>query len=123
LVFWHADDVKGEPIHARDGNAWVNGLVTSYYNRGEISELNDMMEFARRILTPPELARKFMLGERNVVTREYDLRVSENPDWRVLTDLRQRLYGDHPVSRSVIGTRQSIGDLSILQAFDFHQSF
>ena len=27
LVFWHADDVKGEPIHARDGNAWVNGCL------------------------------------------------------------------------------------------------
>lgn len=123
LVFWHADNVKGEPIHARDGNAWVNGLVTSYYNRGEISELDDMVEFARRVLTPPELARNFMLGERDVVNREYDLRVSENPDWRVLTDLHKGLYADHPASRSVIGSRESIGALSILQAFNFHQSF
>jgi len=58
LVFWHADNVKGEPIHARDGNAWVNGLVTSYYNRGEISELDDMVEFARRVLTHARRTRR-----------------------------------------------------------------
>jgi len=123
LMFWHADDVKGESIHSRDGNAWVNGIVTSYYNRGESSELEDMLEFARRILTPPKLALNFMTGERDVVSREYDLRVSENPDWRVLTDLRKKLYDNHPVSRSVIGSRKSIASLTVEQATAFHQAF
>jgi predicted Zn-dependent peptidase len=123
LMFWHADNVKGESIHSRDGNAWVNGLVTSYYNRGELSDLPDMIEFARRLLTPPELHPRFMREERDVVTREYDLRVSENPDYRVLTDLRKQLYDNHPVSRSVIGTPKSIGSLTIKHALDFHKQY
>lgn len=123
LMFWHADNVKGEPIHARDGNAWVNGIVTSYYNRGEASELADMIEFAKRILTPPELDLAFMLQERDVVKREYDLRVSENPDWRVLTELRKQLYDKHPVSRSVIGTRESIQSLTLKHAIGFHEQY
>ena len=123
LMFWHADNVKGESIHARDGNAWVNGIVTSYYNRGEASELADMIEFARRILTRPELDLAFMLGERDVVKREYDLRVSENPNSRVLTELRKQLYDKNPVSRSVIGTRESIQSLTIKHALDFHEQY
>lgn len=123
LMFWHADNVDGEPIHARDGNAWVNGIVTTYYNRAESTELADMLEFASRIMTTPELDRNFMLQERDVVTREYDFRVSENPDWRVMSDLRKQLYADHPVARSVIGTPESIRELTIEQAISFHQQF
>lgn len=123
LMFWHADNVRGEPIHARDGNAWVNGIVTTYYNRAEASELPEMIEFAKRILIPPELDTAYMLEERDVVIREYDLRVSENPDSRVLTDLRKQLYDNHPVSRSVIGTPESIGSLTIQHALDFHQQY
>jgi zinc protease len=123
LMFWHTDNVKGESIHTRDGNAWVNGIVTSYCNRGEVSELSDMIEFARRIVTPPELEPAFMLEERDVVTREYELRVSENPDRRVLTDLRKQLYDNHPISRSVIDTPESIGSLSIEHALSFHQQY
>lgn len=123
LMFWHADNVKGQAIHARDGNAWVNGIVSTYYNRAEASELEDMIEFSRRLLTPPELAKAFMLRERNVVNREYDLRVLENPDERVLTDMRRQLYDNHPISRSVIGTPESINALTIQQAMTFHKEY
>lgn len=123
LTFWHADNVKGDVIHAREGNAWVNGLVSSYYNRGEATELDDMLTFARRVLTPPKLDNVFMTGERDVVLREYDYRVLENPDWRVLTDVRKQLYDYHPVTRSVIGTPESIASLTITHAMAFHKQF
>lgn len=123
LMFWHADNVRGEAIHAREGNAWVNGLVTTYYNRGEITEFEDMIQFAQRLLTPPELDKAFMIGERNVVAREYDFRVLENPDWRALSDVRKLLYDNHPVSRSVIGTPESIASLTIQHAYSFHKQF
>ena len=123
LMFWHADTLGSETMHARGGNAWVNGIVTSYYNDGEASELDDMFEFAKRLLTPPTLETTFMLDERKVVTREYDLRLSENPDWRVWTELRRRLYDNHSVSRSVIGTPDSIMSLTLDHARDFHQEF
>lgn len=123
LTFWHADNVRGEVIHARDGNAWVNGLVSSYYNRAEATELADMLTFARRVLTPPRLDNAFMISERDVVSREYDYRVLENPEWRVFTDVRKQLYADHPVSRSVIGTPESIASLTITQSMAFHKQF
>lgn len=123
LMFWHADNVNGKELHARGGNAWVNGLVTAYYNQAELSELEDMLEFVNRLFSLPDLQLNFMLKERSVVEREYDLRVSENPDWRVYTDIRRKLYDNLPVSRSVIGTPETIQSLTIQQATQFHQRF
>lgn len=123
LMFWHADKVNGQEIHGRGGNAWVNGIVTSYYNSGSPDKLGDLFEFTRRIFTAPTLEKKFMLDERKVVSREYDLRLSENPDRRISTRMRRKLYDDHPLSRSVIGTPDSIMSLSIIDALGFHRQY
>jgi len=125
-MFWHADnvdDLDSEEIHARDGNAFVNGILTGYFNEGERAELPAMFEFVARLFTPPTLKSDFMLRERSVVAREYDLRVSENPNWRIYTDVRRDLYNDLPVSRSVIGTLETINALTTAQAMRFHERF
>jgi len=123
LMFWHADSLGKETIHSRGGNAWVNGIITTYYNTGEVTDLEDMLTFTERLLTPPTLETAFMLEERKVVNREYDLRVAENPDRRALIDIRKQLYNNHPASRSVIGTPGSIMSLTIEQARAFHGDF
>ena len=123
LMFWHADNVNGDALHARGGNAWVNGIVTSYYNRSEPSDLADMLEFIERLYSQPALDEDFMIRERSVVAREYDLGVSENPDSRSYTEIRRGLYDRHPLSRSVIGTPESIHSLTIEQANEFHRSY
>lgn len=123
LVFSQADGIADQQIHARGGNAWVNGIITSYYNDSEKSDLEPMLTFVRKLFDPIALDAGFVLRERDVVAREYDLRVSENPERRILTALRQNLYNDLPVSRSTIGTLQSIGSLTIAQAAKFHKRF
>ncbi len=123
LMFWHADKVDDQALHARGGNAWVNGIITNYYNSGSESDLDDLFEFARRLFTQPALDNRFMLDERKVVSREYDLRVSESPEWRVFTELRRDLYNHHPVARSVIGTPKSIMSLTIDDAREFHSQY
>lgn len=119
LMFWHADNVDDQALHARGGNASVNGIITNYFNVGEISELDDMFKFVQRLFVPFILDKGFVLRERSVVAREYDLRVSENPDVRVYFAIRRDLYNNLPVSRSVIGTPETIHSLTIKQALDF----
>lgn len=121
LMYWHADNVDDQRLHVRGGNAWVNGIVTSYYNEAEVTELPDMLSFISRLYTAPELDKAFMLRERSVVAREYDLGVSENPDVRIWTRIRRDLYNELPVSRSVIGTTESINSLTIESALKFHK--
>ena len=123
LMYWHADNVDDQQIHARGGNAWVNSIVTNYFNQGESEELPDMLEFVHRLFEQPTLNKNFMIRERSVVEREYDLRVSENPDARIYTTARRELYNDLPISRSVIGTPQSIQSLTLEQASQFHEKF
>lgn len=122
LMYWHASNLRNQ-AHARGGNAWVNGILTSYYNESERSDLDDMLEFARRLFSEPKLDINFMLRERSVVEREYDLRISENPDRRIYTSIRRKLYDDLPLSRSVIGTPASIRSLTLQQASEFHREF
>ncbi len=121
LMFWHADNVNNQQLHARGGNAWVNGIVTSYYNEGDATELEDMLSFVHRLFSPPQLTTDFMHRERSVVAREYDVGVSENPNARIYTRIRRDLYNNLPASRSVIGTPASIGSLSPAYAFAFHR--
>ena len=123
LMYWHATNLDNQQAHARGGNAWVNGILTSYFNESERSDLDDMLEFTRRLFSEPKLDASFMLRERSVVEREYDLRVSENPERRAYTTIRRTLYDDLPLSRSVIGTPESIQSLTLQQAREFHQEF
>lgn len=123
LMFWHADKAGGKEIHGRGGNAWVNGIVTSYINQGITSELEELFEFTRRLLDTPDLEKKFMLDEKRVVEREYDFRIAENPDRKLTEQMRRKLFGDHSAGRSVIGTPQSIRSITLDHAFEFHRKY
>lgn len=123
LMYQHADNVDDQQIHARGGNASVNGILTNYYNQGESTELQDMLEFVRRLYKKPTLPINFMTKERSVVEREYDVGVSENPVARVYINERRKLYNNLPVSRSTIGTPKSIQSLTIEQGTQFHEKF
>ena len=120
LMFWHADG--GRALHGRGGNAWVNGIVTTYYNDGHQSELDELFAFVARLFSPPSLDKQFAISERDVVMREYDLRVSENPDRQTWVRIAKALYPDHPLSRSVIGDRRSIARFSPESAIEAHRT-
>jgi len=123
LMFWHADKINDEPFHDRGGNAWVNGFITNYFNVSETDSLDDMLEFAARLFSPPELENRFMVDERKIVEREYDLRYLDNPEAQIFSQLRKKLYGETSVGRSVMGTPETIAALSIVQALGYHKRF
>lgn len=122
LMFWHADNVSNRTFHNRGGNAWVNGIVTNYYNEGGKDDLDDLFTFAGRLLTPLSLDEKFMRDEKKIVSREYDLRVSENSKWQVREQINRALYGANPVGRSLIGTPDSIAALNLEQVDQFRRA-
>jgi len=120
IMYGHADAAAGQSLQARYGNAWVNGIITAYLNHGEPSDFATMLTFARRLLDPPALDTRFMLDERAIVAREYDLTVAENPDFKVFGRMRRMLMLDHPLSRDVIGTPESIASFTLDDALAFH---
>ncbi|MDD9911115.1 MAG: insulinase family protein, partial [Ahrensia sp.] len=130
LMYWHADRTDQKLVHGRSGNAWVNQYVTVYlgtvprshqFSARQTSEIGKLLSFAHRLLTVPDLNETFMKRERDIVAREYDLRVVENPDRRSWDANFKRLAGDNPLGRNVVGTRESIASLSLEQAEAFHR--
>ena len=64
-----------------------------------------------------------MRRERDVVAREYDLRISEHPERRFHMHLSKVLYGNGPAGKSVIGTPASIRSLTVADALRQHAKF
>lgn len=123
LMFWHADNVSQQDFHDRGGNAWINGIITTYYNEGPRAEMDALFSFAGRLMTPPLLDPDFMAEEKDIVAREYDLRVAENPRSKVRERLIRELFDNHPVSRSIIGTPESVASLTPGMVEQFRQRY
>lgn len=124
LMYWHANKaVSGDELHGRRGNAWVNGYVTNYHSQAQRSLAGQVFDFGRALLDPPDLDQDFMLEERDVIVREYDLRHQDNPDIRVYDSFKRQLLGDNPAGRSVIGDPDSILSLNVEDAKRFHSDF
>lgn len=121
LVVWSADKVHGEGFRNREMNAWTSPFWTAYWNRGPKDSLENMLRNARAVFEPVQLDQDFMLTERDVVEREFDLRYRDNPSAVLYREAFRHLYGDHGFGRSVMGTPDSLRQLPIKEALAFHQ--
>ncbi|MFK7875580.1 MAG: M16 family metallopeptidase [Paracoccaceae bacterium] len=122
LVGWNADRANKDNLHARQMNAWANSFFTNYHNLGGQAQLPKMMEFAARVFQPVDLDRSFMRSERNIVEREFDLRMTENTLSRLHLAVMKALYPGHARGRSTIGSRQSIRQITVEDALNFHRA-
>ena len=123
LVHWHSEGGYKPGFSAHRANAYTSNRVTNFWRDAPAKDAETAFRKLARVFQTPDLPRDFMRRERDVVTREYDLRMRENPYGRFGTKLGKLLYQSNPVARSVIGTPQSIGSLTIEEAFETHKRF
>lgn len=121
LVVWSADKVHGEGLRDREMNAWTSPFWTTYWNRGPADAFENMMRNARAVFEPVELSHEFMMTERDVVEREFDFRYRNNPTALLFRDAYHHLYGQHGLGRSVMGTPESIRQVTPAAALAFHK--
>lgn len=122
LVVWSADKVHGEGLRNRTMNAWTSPYWTAYWNKSSKDAFEDMMRNARAVFEPVELSDEFMLTERDVVEREFDLRYRDNPTAVLFREAYHHLYGQHGLGRSVMGTPESIRQITPADALAFHKA-
>ena len=120
LVVWSADKVHGEGLRDREMNAWTSPYWTAYWNKSAPDAFESMIRNARAVFEPVDLSQKFMLTERDVVEREFDLRYRGNPTARLFREAYHYLYATHGLGRSVMGTPDSIRQISPQDALAFH---
>ncbi len=123
LVYWHANkDISKKYSYKRNG-AWINGHATHFVRAAPSADLSETLGFVKKVFSQPKLDQQFMIEERAIVEREFDLRLSENPFSEVFKKLNTKFFGVHPLSRSVSGTISSIRANTPAALFDFHDQF
>ena len=114
---------KGRKPTPHRANAFTSATVTNYVAGGTPNALPTFIRQMANVLEVPSLPAHEMSRERNVVAREYDLNVLQNPRRKAYERIGKLIFQEHPLHRSVIGTRASIAKLQPSEALKFHQAF
>jgi zinc protease len=104
-------------------NAFTTADYTGYFQRVPREQLGKMMEFEADRMTGLVLKDENVLPERDVVLEEYNMRVANNPEARLIEQIMAALYLNHPYGRPVIGWHHEIEKLDREDALAFYKRF
>jgi zinc protease len=104
-------------------NAFTSTDYTGYFQRVPREQLGKMMEFEADRMTGLILKDENVLPERDVVLEEFNMRVANNPEARLIEQIMAALYLNHPYGRPVIGWHQEIEKLDREDALAFYKRF
>lgn len=104
----------------RDSNAWTTDLTIGYWMSGPPEDLPEMLGRLKVVFDPINLPLETAETERDIVLREYDLRVANNPDALAAEEMEAFLYQGNAIAGSVIGTPAQIRAMTYDEAKAFH---
>ncbi|WP_299548648.1 hypothetical protein [uncultured Tateyamaria sp.] len=107
---------------ARHSNAWTSDIALGYWLSGAPEDLPAMLRTLSRVFDPITLSREFANQERDIVRREYDLRLANRPDAQAAEDMDAFLYQGNAIAASVIGTPGQINALRFDDAKAQHRA-
>jgi hypothetical protein len=117
---WLPNMGKDSRPEDRDSNAWTNDYAVGYWLSGPPEDLPDMLRRLKVVFDPIDLPRDVAETERDIVLREYDWRMVDNPDAQAADEMESFLYEGNAIAASVIGTPEEIMALSYDEAKAFH---
>ena len=79
-------------------------------------ELHRLIE----VSAPFTLAERFMLEERDIILREDEANVAENPYFEIEQNINKALYPSSPWARSLLGSPAEIGSFNLSNAKKLH---
>lgn len=104
----------------RHSNAWTSDYAVGYWLSGPHEDLPDMLRRLKVVFDPIDLPREFAETERDIILREYDWRMANNPDSQAAEEMEAFLYDGNAIAASVIGTPEQIMAVTYDQAKAFH---
>jgi len=117
---WLPNIGKDSRPEDRDSNAWTNDYAVGYWLSGPPEDLTDMLRRLKVVFDPIDLPQEFAETERDIILREYDWRMSNNPDAQAAEEMEAFLYQGNAIAASVIGTPDQIKALTYGDAKAFH---
>lgn len=104
----------------RHSNAWTSELAVGYWLSGAPRDLPELIGTLAGVFDPVDLPQGFAEEERDIILREYDLRVDGNTDARADEAMDAFLYEGNAIAVSVLGTPQEIKALDYEAAQGLH---
>jgi hypothetical protein len=89
---WLPNIGKDSRPEDRDSNAWTNDYAVGYWLSGPPEDLTDMLRRLKVVFDPIDLPRDLAETERDIVLREYDWRMADNPDAQAAEEMEPFLY-------------------------------
>lgn len=117
---WLPNIGAGSRPEDRDTNAWTNDYAVGYWLSGPPEDLPDMLRRLKVVFDPIDLPREMAETERDIILREYDWRMANNPDAQAAEEMEAFLYEGSAIAASVIGTPDEIRAMSYDEAKAFH---
>jgi len=102
-------------------NAWTSGGMTAYH----FSSTQDFEENLRTLLTfvsTPYFTPESVAKEQGIIGQEIRM-TEDSPGFSVYVNLLRSLYAHNPIRESVIGTVESIAQISDRTLYDCHKAF
>lgn len=110
---WKSIGGSGLPAEQRHSNAWTNSRTVGYWLSGPARNFVPMLKTLSGLFEPLSVTQDFAVEERGIVLREYEARLTNNPDGLATEDMNAFLYEGNSLARSVIGLPDDIS------AFDY----
>ncbi len=116
----------GEDISARFAalgasvNAFTSYDVTAYYF-GCTTEFAACLELLLRFVSTPWFTRESVQKEQGIIAQEIDM-TADSPDNRLFENLMQAMYPEHPIHVPILGTRESIAQITPQVLYDCHRA-
>lgn len=117
---WLSNIGKNTRPADRHSNAWTNNLAIGYWLSGDADDLTDILRTLSGVFDPISVPRDFAEQEREVILREYDLRMTNNPDALAANDMQAFLYTGDAIAAPLMGAPNEIRALSFDEAKAYH---
>ncbi len=104
----------------RHSNAWTNSQAVGYWLSGRADDLPELLGALAGVFDPLDLPPSFAEEERNIILREYEYRMMNNPDAQAHEAMDAFLYQGNGISASIFGTPEQIMALDYDAARAFH---
>ena len=101
-------------------NAFTSSEMTAYWAHVLPEKMDDTIEILADILRP-SLRQDDFTSEKQVILEEIAM-YDDQPFWVVYEHAMERFYGKHPLGHKVLGTKQTVGDMTRDQLADYFSS-
>lgn len=120
-LVWHNIHNRSQANAAHQSNAWTSNESIVYWLSGSKNDLNRLVSVMSRVFSPITIDKRFANTERDIVLREYDLRLANNLDGRIHQQLNKFIHKGNLTEHSVLGSPNDIRSLSYSDAKLFHE--